>query len=327
MKTVSYITCFRKLRLTEPISGHLELMPGVNISNDPVVMANFLTPQFAAAAGAIEMAHLIQESNLVFGEFDTEDLKESPPELFLVVILAWIDTLLKNAWLLKDHAMECDAAFLRVEMASGTSWTRNFLAIRPSFSDGYTDKDIEMSIADLMEWGKTTDLVEGYLCETHSSSLRFMMEKGYARSGRAMQFVVAARRAQDIAFKIANYCSALETLFTTESTELAHKLAERVAFFLGDRGHNRRAVFATIKSAYGVRSKLVHGDTLKPSQMETLPALSTQCDVYLRTILLDIFNSEELKKMFDSHNEAIEDYFAQLILGTCEPDSLKLRPR
>jgi hypothetical protein len=58
--------------------------------------------------------------------------------------------------------MKCDAAFFRVEMASGTSWPRNFLAIRPSFSDGYADKDIEMTIADLMEWGKTTDLAEGY---------------------------------------------------------------------------------------------------------------------------------------------------------------------
>jgi hypothetical protein len=142
-----------------------------------------------------------------------------------------------------------------------------------------------------------------------------MMEKGYARSGRAMQFVVAARRAQDLAFKIANYCSALETLFTTESTELAHKLSERVAFFMGERGHNRREVFATIKSAYNVRSKLVHGDTLKQNQIEDLPALSTKCDITLRTILREIFRSEELKNIFDAHNDAVEDYFTRLILG------------
>lgn len=315
MKPVSYVTCFRKLKLTEPIAGHIELIPGVNITNDPAVRAHWLTPQFALAAGAIEATHLDTESHLVFGEFDTEDLRDGPPEVRLLVILAWIDMLLKNAWLIKDHAMECDAAFLRVELDAGVSWTRNFLAIRPSFSDGYTDKDVEMSIADLKEWGRTNDRVEGYLSEAGSSSMRFMMEKGYARSGRAMQFVVAARRAQDIAFKITNYCSALETLFTTESTELAHKLAERVAFFLGERGHNRRTVFATVKSAYGIRSKLVHGDTLKSNQIDGLPALSSMCDVYLRTILGEIFASDTLKAMFDSHNEAIEKYFTQLILG------------
>jgi hypothetical protein len=291
MKPVTYITSFRKLILTEPITGYVELIPGVNITNNSQLKAQWLTSQCHAAVGAIEATHLEGESNLVFGEFEVDDMKGLPPERFLLVVLAWLDMLLKNAWLVKDHAMECDAAFLRAEIPEGVSWTKNFLAIRPSFSDGYTDKNIEMSIGELKEWGHTNDLVEGYLCEAECSSMRFMMEKGYARSGRAMQFVVAARRAQDLAFKIANYCSALETLY------------------------NRREVFATIKSAYNVRSKLVHGDTLKQNQIEDLPALSTKCDVTLRTILREIFRSEELKNIFDSHNNAVEDYFTRLILG------------
>jgi len=90
-----------------------------------------------------------------------------------------------------------------------------------------------MSLNELKEWGHTNDRVEGYLSEASSTSLRFMMEKGYTRSGRAMQFVVAARRAPDLAFKVANYCSAFETLFTTESTELAHKLAGGMAHPVG----------------------------------------------------------------------------------------------
>lgn len=172
-----------------------------------------------------------------------------------------------------------------------------------------------MSIDEVKIWAKTTDLVEQYLSEANSSPLRFMMEKGYRRSGRAMQFVVAARRAQDLAFKIANYCSAFETLFTTDATELAHKLSERVAFFLGERAEDRRKVFTLVKSAYNIRSKLVHGDTLKQNQIDTLPALCTECDNALRKILWEIFHSDELKKIFDAHNDAIEEYFAALILG------------
>ena len=313
MERVTYITSFRKLILTEPISGYIELIHGVNITNDPHVKAQWLTSQCRAAIGAIEAAHLEGESNLVFGEFDAADMHGLPPEGFLLVILAWLDMLLKNAWLIKDHAMECDAAFLRVEMTEGVSWTKNFLAIRPSFSDGYTDKNIEMSVDELKKWGQTNDLVEGYLRRifvhaVHDGKRIRPVGQSDAIRGRR------PTRAR-FAFKIANYCSALETLFTTESTELAHKLAERVAFFLGERGHNRRAVFATIKSAYNVRSKLVHGDTLKQNQIEGLPALSAECDVNLRTILLEIFNSEELKKIFDAHSDAIEDYFARLILG------------
>jgi hypothetical protein len=278
--------------------------------------------QCLSALGVIEAAHLDAESNFIFGEFEIDYMRGLPADRFLLVILAWLDMLLKNAWLIKDHAMECDAAFLRVELADGVSWTKNFLAVRPSFSDGYTDRSIEMKKGELKEWGQANDLAETYLCDASSSAMRFMMEKGYARSGRAMQFVVAARLAQDIAFKIANYCSAFETLFTTESTELADKLAERVSFFLGERGYNRRTVFATIRNAYNVRSKLVHGDTLKQSQIDALPALSSECDGHLRRTLWEIFNSPELKKVFDAHNSAIEDYSLQLILGPTPPSGV-----
>jgi len=317
MKAVSYVTCFRKLKLTEPISGYVELLPRVNITNDPVVRKKWLTPEFSTVAGLIEATHLNSESNLVFGEFDANEMKDLPPEGMLLAILSWVNGLFDSAWLIKEHVMVCDAAFMRVETDSEVRWTSNFLAVRPSFSSGYSVKedDIEMSIEDLREWSRIDDLVGGYLCKKSSLPSRFMMEKGYTRSGIALRFVATARQALDLTFKITNYSSALETLFTTESTELAHKLSERVAFFLGERGYNRRTVFATIKSAYGVRSKLVHGDTLKPSLIEDLSVLSAQCDAYLRAILREIFNSENLKGIFDSKNEAIEDYFSSLILG------------
>jgi hypothetical protein len=60
---------------------------------------------------------------------------------------------------------------------------------------------------------------------------------------------------------------------------------------------------------------LVHGGTLKPNQVDALWSLSSQCDDYLRSILSAIFESSDLKLVFDSHNEAIEDYFSELILG------------
>lgn len=317
MKPVSYITSFRKLVLTERISGFIELMPRVNITNDPEVKAQWLTEECREAIGQIECAHLEREPNFVFGEFEIDEMSELSPDAILIVVLSWIDLLLKNAWLLKDHVMQCDAAFLRVEMAGRTAWTKNYLASLVSFSDGYAliERDIEMSIDEVKNWAKTADLVEDYLSEADSSPSRFMMEKGYKRSGRAMQFVVAARRAQDLAFKIANYCSAFETLFTTDATELAHKLSERVAFFLGERGENRRRVFTMVKNAYNIRSKLVHGDTLKQNQIDALSALSTECDNSLRRILWEIFHSDDLKKIFDAHNDAIEEYFATLILG------------
>jgi hypothetical protein len=319
MKNVYYMTSFRNLNICETMQKPFELLYGVNITNDSSVKDRFLTDEFRRAAGLIEATTLAGETNLVFGEFDISEMKGMPPEPFLLVILLWIDLLLRNAWLVKDHTMECDAIFLRVHTDSGTSWTRNFLSMRPSSADGTIGVRLDMSLSDMETWARTSDSVETYLHDTDSSSLQFMLAKTSPRSGRAVQYVDAARKTASLPFKIAQYCSAIETLFTTESTELSHKLSERVAFFLGEPGYDRWAVFSTIKNAYNIRSKLVHGDTLKTKQIEELSALGLQCDNYLRFILNCIFDSVELKKVFDSDPRAIEGYFSHLIFGSPTP--------
>lgn len=319
---IHYLTTFRNLKISDEISGHIELLPGVNITNDPRVRRELLTTEFVTVAGSIEAGHLEQASNIVFGEFEPSQLRGGPPEAFLIAILLWISDLFKNAWLLKDHAMECDAVFLRAPVGESHGWFTNFLASHPTFANGQRRIDLGMSISELQGWSRKHDQVEQYLNEAQSASWKFMMDKGYSRPGRALQFIHAARSASNIAFKLAHYCSALETLFTTESTELAHKLSERVAFFLSQSGNSLHTIFTTVKAAYNIRSKLVHGDTLKPSQVEQLPALSVICDEYLRTTLNLIFDSEDLKAVFDADNKSLENYFSQLIFGERHPGKL-----
>jgi hypothetical protein len=82
VKPVTYITSFRGLTLTQPISGSVELMPRVNITNDPDVKTKWLTPEYRAAIGKIEAANLERESSLVFGEFDINDLGGLPCSVF-----------------------------------------------------------------------------------------------------------------------------------------------------------------------------------------------------------------------------------------------------
>jgi hypothetical protein len=194
LKSVCFITSFRRLTITEGVRGHFELMPGVNITNHPAVKARFLAPEFANAIGVIETDYLHHASNLVFGEFDQDCVPDMPSDRFCLALLVFIDTLLKNAWLIKDHAVECDAIFLRVKTSIGTTWTKSFLSMRPTFADGNVKKEINLSFSELADWSRITNIVESYLSETGSSSFNCMLNKGYRRSGRAMQFVSAARR-------------------------------------------------------------------------------------------------------------------------------------
>jgi hypothetical protein len=321
MSKALFITSFRHLNINEKMNEYVEIIPGINITNNKDISKKLLTLEFAQGIGLVEFNYLLGAPNIVFGEYDDDDLKgkEDHPEALLLAIIMWIEGLFRNAWLIKDHAMECDAAFLHFNYDELHSQLfSNYLAVRPAFSNGIYSQVIEMSIDELKAWGSKNDQVESYLHTKQSSSISFMMEKGFSRTGRALQFVSAARNSPNLAFRVTHYCSAFETLFTTDSAELAHKLSERVAFFLGKQGHSKEKVFSDIKKAYTIRSKLTHGDTLSARQIEELPLISRTCDQYLREILNTLFSNEQLLKVFDSHNEGVENYFHKLIFGIVE---------
>jgi len=53
--------------------------------------------------------------------------------------------------------------------------------------------------------------------------------------------------------------TAMEALLTTQSTEITHNLAERVAVLLGNTCELRLAKYRQVKKLYDTRSKIVHG--------------------------------------------------------------------
>jgi len=55
----------------------------------------------------------------------------------------------------------------------------------------------------------------------------------------------------------------LESLYMADDKELSYKLAMRAAYLLGETPERRNEIFSTIKAAYEVRSKLVHGNEIK----------------------------------------------------------------
>src|SRR2546422_659187 len=121
--TVVYVTSFRQLELSESIRGAFQLLPFVNITNDPTVKGRFLSREFSQYAGTIEFEHLRAAPNLVFGELRESDMGGLRPDRFLVMILLWIGGLFDNAWLLKDHAMRCEGAYLTHRtVAGGGNW-------------------------------------------------------------------------------------------------------------------------------------------------------------------------------------------------------------
>jgi len=141
-----------------------------------------------------------------------------------------------------------------------------------------------------------------------------LLQKGIERVSIVFYFLQSARSNPDIAVKIVDYCTCFEALFSTSNAELSHHLSERIAFFLGNSLDERRDIFNKIKEAYGIRSRIIHGDLLSQSKIDKLYIISETCDDLLRKILFKIFKDEELSKLFTAPPSHLDDYFLNIIL-------------
>jgi len=74
----------------------------------------------------------------------------------------------------------------------------------------------------------------------------------------------ARTRADD---KIVDYWIALESMFSTEKTEVTYRVSMRTARFIGATGDERRDLRGRLKHSYGVRSSIVHGTRVRAERL------------------------------------------------------------
>ncbi len=132
---------------------------------------------------------------------------------------------------------------------------------------------------------------------------------------RVYYFSQGARGASNLGVKITFYGTCFEALFCTESSEISYKLAERVAFFCEDSPAARLDILRTMKAAYNIRSKTVHGDKLKPAVAQQAATVAAQCDMLLRRILTKLLESRNLYDLFTGKPEDLEDYLVRMVFG------------
>ena len=113
--------------------------------------------------------------------------------------------------------------------------------------------------------------------------------------------------------RIAEFIVVLESLFCCQASEIAHRLSERVACFLGD-SRNKLATYKTIKEAYNYRSKVVHGSTkIKEEKYDDLTKISGEIEGIVKAVLTSLKVDEPLLTFKDEGE--INDHFMEIILG------------
>lgn len=311
-----FFTALKFIELENFDVEYLEIIPGINISNNSEIKKQLLSEQNRIVIGALESYFFENSTAFLFFNYEkTEEIFKDEKNLeSLERILLWTDDIFKNLWLIKDNNVITDTAFL-IHKAVNVNSEAASLRLQYQFTKSNGSMETTKFTKDeIIEFSKYHDDIENHFHSKKSSSQGFMLEKNFSRINRGLIFVKQAREARNLAYKISNYCSALETIFSTDNVELSHKLSERIAFFLKD-DFTVLETFKIIKKAYSVRSKLTHGDTLDTKQIEILDDLSIKIDNILRVSINKIIKSEELLKVFESPKNTIDEYFENLIFG------------
>jgi hypothetical protein len=137
------------------------------------------------------------------------------------------------------------------------------------------------------------------LDDTLVSSLKELVQL-LASSPNAGQLRVALRR-WDTAYdrlrdedRLIDYWIALESLFTPDSNqELLFRASLRIAAYLGNDTRQRRQIYDDIKTSYGFRSSIVHGNAVGLAKLEkkvgrTLREITDATGQHLREAILAV---------------------------------------
>ena len=237
----------------------------------------------------------------IFTEHEVEE--EMKEGLFISVASAAFKHFLLSLWLIKDNAVCIKTAYaFRIENRKAVSAKNSAIDIISNSQGGntitkFTTEEMQEAqklIAEIST--KHAAHLTNTVMELYGYDNSMEVENRIIRSFSA---IVSARSRLYLPAKISMYVLALEALFSEGSEEgITHKIAERVAFYLGSTNVERRNIYETVNLAYRVRSKYVHGanpNTTKPSleyQHTERQKLSQKIDEILRRIFRRILESD-----------------------------------
>jgi hypothetical protein len=231
-------------------------------------------------------------------------------------------------WLVKDHSVCVGNYFIRGEYTAIRSRSILVSNSRGEFVDCLFSIDELISGWDLFKRsydarGKKFDGSKGdpekfKTPGIQSAGINEIEYRTRNRIDRATNFIKTARGTTLLPMKIAFYCGALECLFSlsSDTTEVTHKVSERVAHYIGSDSEEKKAVFKNVKNFYGLRSKFIHGQTVKQTS-EHLAEFSSNCDALVRQVMRKVLDEANTFALDDKQLEA---FFFDLIFNENSPN-------
>lgn len=266
--------------------------------------------------GAHSIDEITDSDSYYMEEGVLESIKQSEVDKFgtqyCFLILRQIQINMNRLWLIQDNAVYIRDGFLyayEADLSTGHTFKGSLSAIN-TFADGnrksivFNDELKNEFISNEVCFIQERDaLIKNEETQDFRNVCQYQHLKSskLTRKELAHMYIAKARAEGVVAMKVLLYCSALEALISTTTTELSHRVSERIATILGSNKEERCAIYNCVKAGYDVRSKVAHGDFLKKNQ-EQIEQISIDIDEYLRKLIVledpYCLNNKELDKFF-----------------------------
>lgn len=310
-----FVSTLRYLTVDAP-DGTYNLMPGVDVIVGAEFKKKYLTPELRDISGRIEFEHLMAATHLIVGDVPGSFFDELPLTLTITMWLGWIDWLIQDSWLIKDNSIVCEIAYCKQTKDGVVQWANNGLYSKMFTARGLPDTEIVFNAAEIEQWNTVCDTNRSLIFANKSVMGGRVSDKSYSRFARFYHFLDTSRRTPYEAVKIAHCCSALESLFSTDTVELSHRLSERVAFLFAKHGSDAETVYQFIKDCYAVRSSVTHGSPVPSKFSKGLETQSENLQKHMRKLVFIITEDKHLFEVLSGGNEGIESYFRKLIFSS-----------
>lgn len=310
-----FITALQKVTVPDSLGNGDKIGDEMRISNDPKVKSTFLTDGFQSMVGVLEFKHL-NECNVFL--YSSEEVPEDTNPLeYLNSKMYCAQDLLMATWLKSDNCINFELCFLITEKGQSFGVTSNFLSHRYHAASG-NDEEIKLSRKQLQTIRKIH--IERLGIKSDQSPIpdsQFLPDN--LRLGRALTWMNAARGNFDFSVRVANFCTALETLFSTSSSEIAHQLSERVSTFLEEKLEERLAVYKKVKKAYELRSRIVHGSTTTKKASKNPKDTSIEIESISKRVVLKIVENDAIFEAFNTSDEELGALLLSMVLNGKTP--------
>lgn len=297
-----------------------EIFPGARISNGSRILSETLETNLLRGTLGVHSTNEFKNKVYFYidGEFKDINSKEQMDKIGVIytfLFLRQVQYFTLQLWKIKDNNVYVRDGFLLAYKKNYEDGCTYKASLSEIFSYStceqkesiFTDYEILTAVCDFIP-PTLKDYGEASLGGKLTNSDHFLKIKGTNRIKRAYYFIGAARNSSILPMKIVSYCTALECLFTIGTSEINHKIAERVAIMLGTSEESKKDLFRLIKEAYNYRSSLVHGQYLKTTEGK-LADISKGLDNVLRDLITTNHN------IFLKNDNEMEDYFLGLLFN------------